>query len=293
MLRAADEHGTGVPLEHLAELLPAEAPHSTHGMVDWLAVHAPSSPVLGGRAFLRPPGRDDLAARRARGEAYLAAASSLFRGALAPVRPLLQCVGVTGSVAYGEPEVGDDCDFLVVTRTGAVWAFLAYTYLRLRFRPPAPQSEFPSTWCFNYVLDDRTVRREFLKPRGFLFAREALTARLLHGEEYYRGLLGGAGWLEGETPRLYDRWKGRGFPELAPIRAAPTLVRVANAALFAPVALYLQLAGLVRNRRLRRAGRGAERFRTITRWNRLAFESEKFGRLTELFAPATAIAPQP
>lgn len=293
VLRAADEHGTGVPLDHLAELLPSGAPQSPGGMVDWLARHAPSSPVVRGRAYLRAPGGDDLESRRARGTAYLSAARDVFLGPLGPMRALVQCVGVTGSVAYGEPVAGDDCDFLVVTRTGAVWAFLAFTYIRLRLAGDRVGAGTPSTWCFNYVLDDRSVRREFVKPRGFLFAREALTARMLHGDEYYRALLGRAGWLEGEAPRLYDRWKGAGFPEIPPVTPAPWAVRFANALLFGPVAAYLQIVGLVRNRRLRRSGRGAERFRTITRWSRLAFESEKFGRLTELYAPASAIAPQP
>ncbi|MCI4345025.1 MAG: hypothetical protein L3J87_05320 [Thermoplasmata archaeon] len=294
VLQVADEFGTGVGLHELSELLTVEAPATPESMERYLAKHAPTSTVSGGVAYRGPPSTrgEELDRRRARGQAYLASASYLVRSFLAPARGLVRCAAVTGSTAYGEPESGDDCDLLVVTRRGALWPFLAFTYLRLRLRRAALPAEAPSVWCFNFVLDERAAVHEFSVPQGFLFAREALTARVVEGESYYRGLVGSAGWLGTEAPRLYARWKQEGFPAAAPEAPAPSFVRVLNVLLFPIVGTYLQAICLLRNWRLRRAGRSGEAFRTVTRLGRLAYETEKFGRLTELFAPATVVAPE-
>jgi hypothetical protein len=294
VLRVADEHGTGVPLDELSALLTSEAPATPATLTDFLGVHAPASTVVGGRAFRGEPRNDgeSLEDRRARGEAYLASASYLMHTFLGPTRRLVRCAAVTGSTAYGEPERGDDCDLLVVTRRGSLWPFLAFTYLRLRLDARALPRDAPPVWCFNYVLDEREARAEFAAPRGFLFAREALTARIIEGAEYYRGLVGSAPWLGAEAPRLYARWRAEGFPDPAHEAAAPLPVRVLNLLLFPLLGAYLQVVSLIRNRRLRRRGRGDEAFRTVTRPGRLAFETEKFGRLTELFAPASRVAPE-
>ncbi|HEV8050288.1 MAG TPA: hypothetical protein VGP88_06810, partial [Thermoplasmata archaeon] len=138
-------------------------------------------------------------------------------------------------------------------------------------------------------LDDRAARAEFRHPRGFLFAREALTARPVAGESYYRGLVHAASWLAEEVPRLYERWRSAGLPELPPERSAPVPVRLLNAALFPVMAWYLTLAALARNRRLIRTGRPAKQFRVVARLDRLAYETRQFDELRTLYTPATAV----
>jgi hypothetical protein len=263
-------------------------------MARYLERHAPQSTIAGGIAYRTSPAAvgETLEQRRARGESYLVSASYLVRSFLAPAGGLVRCAAVTGSAAYGEPEHGDDCDLLVVTRRGSLWPFLAFTYLRLRLRRDVLPAEAPAVWCLNYALDERAARAEFSVPRGFLFAREALTARVVEGEPYYRGIVGAAAWLGEEAPRLYARWRQEGFPAAAPEAPAPVPVRALNLVLYPILAAYLQGMCLVRNWRLRRAGRPGESFRTVTRPGRLAYETEKFGRLTELFAPATVVAPE-
>ena len=293
-LQVADEFGTGVGLDDLSALLTVDAPATPDTMARYLELHAPTTTVARGVAFRNPSAVDGgaLERRRARGQAYLRSASFLVGSFLQPVRGLVRCAAVTGSTAYGEPEHGDDCDLLVVTRRGSLWPFLAYTYLRLRLSRDALPTDAPPVWCFNFALDERAARQEFAAPRGFLFAREALSARVVEGEPYYRGLIGAAEWLGTEAPRLYGRWRQEGFPPATPERAAPSAVRALNLLLFPLVSAYLQAMGLLRNRRLRQAGRREEAFRTVTRLGRLAYETEKFGRLTELFAPASVMAPE-
>jgi hypothetical protein len=294
LLQAANEHATGVPVAELSELLPRGAPSELDSVAEWLSRMAPVTNVVGGVAYLgsppAPPGAEE--DRRERGRRFLRQAHDLLTHVLAPGQSLIQCAAVTGSVAYGEPQAGDDCDLLVVTRRGGLWPFLAFTYLKLRIDPSAYPPSGPPMWCFNYILDEAAAREEFARPRGFLFAREALAARVVTGDRYYRGLLGRTRWLDDEAPRLYDRWRQEGFPAPEPERPAPALVRAVNVLLFPVLAAYLQAVGLIRNHRLRDQGRSGETFRTVTRLRRMAYETEKFGRLTELFAPATVVAPE-
>ena len=81
-----------------------------------------------------------------------------------------------------------------------------------------------------------------------------------------------------------------------PDRPAPLGVRLVNAALFPPLAAYLQLAGLVRNHRLRRQGEPEAAFRTVTHRDRIAFVSYRFERLRAVYdgpAPTGSPAPDP
>jgi hypothetical protein len=281
ILRVAGAHGTGVPLRDLAELLPLDGPRSETDLADWMREHPSLGHVVGRTAF--PAGSSgpgtDLDDRRARGARYWEAAEGLVAGPLRAARPLLRSLAVTGSTAYGEPEEGDDLDFLAVTRASSVWVFLTYSYLRLRLRGRPRDGSADPTPCFNYVLDETAARREFTGSRGLLFAREALTARPVLGRAFYRDLVGSAAWMEGELPRLYARWSSE--PSSASPVPAPTPwpLRLLNGMLFPPVAAYLQLQCLLRNRALRRSGRGDEAFRTVAEYRGLRFVTDRFERL--------------
>ncbi len=281
ILGIAGAHRTGVPVDSLTELLPEDGPRSPTDLVEWIGAHPSIGTVVGARAFLpsfRPP-YSDLDDRRARGERYWNRAVELPAGRLRMVRPLLRTLAVTGSTAYGEPEAGDDLDFLAVTRPDSVWVFLTYTYLRLRLWGLGPTSDDEPGPCFNYVVDEATAKHQFAESRGLLFAREALTSRPIVGEEYYRDLVRSAPWMRDELPRLYARWQA--VPVGAPPShvATPWPVRVLNWALFPLVATYLQMRGLLRNRRLRASGQGDRAFRTVAHYRYLMFATERFERL--------------
>jgi hypothetical protein len=285
ILEVARLHRTGIPVDDLAELLPANAPSNGDHISRWLAEHPHVGEVVGARA-VRPgavPISEVLDERRARGLRYRMRAETLVRETFGPVAPLLRCVGVTGSAAYLEPEAGDDLDLLIITRAGSLWIFLAYAYLALRLgRRPAPADSVDP--CMNYVMDDAEARREFARPQGFLFAREALTTRPLAGADYLRGLVGVSGWLGKEVPRLYARWTAEGPGSDPSPRPAPHALRLLNAFLFVPLAAYLQAVGLVRNHRLQRGGKRGSQFRTVTEFARLTFESRRFDALGAIYA---------
>ncbi len=287
ILDVARLHRTAVALDDLTELLPESAPRDSEGLSRWLADHPQVGEVIGPLAG-RPgalPAPTLLDERRARGVAYRQAAERLVGETLRPVGPLVRCVGLTGSAAYLEPEEGDDLDLLVVTRSGALWVFLSYTYLALHLRRRGAMAPGVDP-CLNFVMDDVEAGVEFGRPRGFLFAREALTTRPLDGEEYLRGLVSANPWLGEEVPRLYSRWTSGGAKADPRPRPAPRAIQALNLALFLPMSAYLQLVGLVRNHRARRRGDPDPGFRTITRLRRLCFQSDRFVRLHRVYEGA-------
>jgi poly-beta-1,6-N-acetyl-D-glucosamine synthase len=294
LLRIAHQFETGIPLDRLTLLLPESAPADPGSLADWLRGRPAVGKVEEGRAFHpASPARIDQE-RVARGERCLAEGQALFRGPLAATRPWVRCLAITGSAAYGEPGPGDDLDLFVVTQTGAQWCFLAWTYLALRVQRWKDRSHAAGALppCFNYVLDDVQAPIEFAQGRGLLFAREALSARVIAGEDYFRGLLGVAPWMGEELPRLY---RSRAGPagSTSGVRA-PVGVRLASAMAFPLLATYLQLTTLYRSARERRRHGANGAFRAVTRWRRLAFESRRFDTLRVRYdltvtAPAASV----
>ena len=289
LVGVAERFGTAVDLETLPALLPPHVAWDADRLRGYLTGRPDLGRIEEGRfvGVGRPaPSVED---RRDRGRAYLAAAQRFAERDLGPVRRWLGCVAVTGSTAYGEPAAGDDLDLFVVTRPGAVWLFLAYAYLevRLRYRPDPAAGRPPP--CFNFVVDAPGAIRELRRPRGFLVARDALTARPLVGADYYKSLLREGAWMERVLPRLYAQERGETpLPPPAPVGWA---WRLANAALFLPMAAFLQARGLRGNARFPADAKPDLAFRTVTGPGRLSFLSSRYESIGELLARPSAARP--
>jgi len=290
LLRVAQRHRAGLTVDELVSLLPSDGPLDRAELLRWAEGRSDLVRLDGDHVY--PTGAAAIGAheRRARAERYQTAARALVAEHLAPVMPWVRCVGITGSTAYGMPERGDDLDLFVVTRRGALWVFLTYTYLAVRLRYGGGRPEERPTPCFNFALDDDLARREFVRPQGLLFAREALTARILHGDDYYGALLAASPWLREELPRLYDERRLTAVDTTLP--PVPVLVRVLNSALYLPVAAYLHLVGLRRSARVGRDGESHGRFRVVTGSGRLSLVTERFELIrSELERPVPAGPP--
>ena len=288
LLDVAREFRAGMPLDRLTELLPDSRFRSEGELKEFLARYELDSP--GGPSavpVVRLPPAD--LKRVQRGIDYLRAAELLVQERLAWLHPWVRCIGVTGSTAYGAPSEGDDLDFYVVTRSGSTSWFLLSTFLTLRLARARQRDAAAPIACFNYVVDDRRAPREFARGQGLLFAREALTARILLGDDYYRGLLARAAWLGEEIPYLFARRTVD--PGDTASRPTPFSVRCLNALAFVPLATYLQLAGLVRNARARRNGESSAVFRTLTSPDGFLFQSRKFEELRRRYEPSTGPSP--
>lgn len=274
LTEVAGEFGVGVPLVELTELLPSTSPTRPEHLEAYLVGRPDLAQVVDRTAYLPPAGTAADPARLRRGAEYFARAEALWDGPLRWLQPTIRCIGVTGSVAYGAPTASDDLDFFVITRAGALPWFLAGTYLmlllvrlgRANFRDPTP--------CFNYVIDERRVAREFAPGQGFMFAREALSARMVRGEDYYRTLLAQFPWMGVEIPRLYAA-RVAGGGDTRP-RPASLLTRLGSALAFVPLATYLRCGGLIRNAQYRRDHREPYLHRTLVAPGRIATLSRRY-----------------
>jgi len=276
ILDVAREFGTGVPVAHLTSLLPGAAPSRPEDLESFLSGRPDLAQVVQRSAYLPTAEATSDPSRVGRGALYRRTAQALVEGPLAWLRPTMRCIGVTGSAAYGEPAAHDDLDFFVVTRAGALPWFLAATYASLRLHGLRARNSSAPVPCFNYVIDERRAPGEFASGRGLLFAREALTAQILEGDDYYRGLLARTPWLGTEIPRLYAARSS--LPGDTSERPASWTVRALSAAVYLPLAAYLQAAGLRRDALARHSSVGAT-FRTLTDPDRIAFQSRRFEEL--------------
>lgn len=285
LLAVAGEHKTGIALEELAALLPADFPGDVAGLTAWIRNHPDRATVADGMASAPGAplaGLQALGDRRLRGEEYWSRVIKLFEGPLSPLRGVVLSAAVTGSVAYREPAPGDDLDVMTITSKGAVWLFLAWAFASLRWsRRAAPPSG--SHWCFNYVLDEPTARLEYSKRGDYLFAREALTARPLLGRSRYRALLADAPWMRDELPRLYAARLAEEVPPEPPSAPRGWAGRLASLTIYPWLAAYLQCAGLYRNHRFRRTGLADSQFKTVTRPGVYALQTERYDRLASIY----------
>ncbi len=293
VLEIAGEHGSGLPVRELTALLPPDRVMDERALLGWLLAHPQSAAVEGAWVFEAGGGMPPQPERRERASRYEASARELVAGPLRATLPWLRCVGVTGSTAYGAPAVTDDIDFLIVARRERLWLAMLRIYLSLRRSRLGSDRTRSVRFCFNYARDDPAVRREFSQTRDFLFAREALSARILYGEEYYRALLGSAPWMRDLIPVLYARCLGT-TSALPPEEPPPPLwVRAANAVAYLVLATYFQTVGLWRNDRLRRRHRAEAAFRTQTTRGAFSFDSVKFEKIRSRYpAPIPPISPR-
>jgi len=272
VLEIAQEFGTTLSVAQVSELLPSTGAADAEVVREFLS----RRPELAS-ARLPTVGTEPDRSRVARAEQYRQSARAVVSGPLRWLARWIRCMGVTGSTAYGAPEPGDDLDFFVVARSAALpWLLLAvYGSLWWARRRGSLRSVPPL--CFNYLVDERRTAREFGSGHGLLFAREVLTAEILSGEDYYRGILAATPALRDEFPRLYDERTRAPGPTDA---SRPTIgTKVLSALAYVPLATYLQLAGLLRNGRARSEHRDSDLFRTVTTFHRFAFESRRFEEL--------------
>ena len=192
--------------------------------------------------------------------------------------PWLRLAAISGSAAYGRSNPSDDIDFFFVTREDRLWVTLTIAMLLAKFQRMKDRS-LP-TYCFNRVMDEVECAKAFGTSREPLFAREALSLRVLRGQPYYRSLLQSARWMSDFFPALYraaDLVDGA-WSEGGRFRAT-WRGSIADWIAFACLASYSSILGLWRNATLRESGKQDSMFRTIIRRGLFAYESRKYDLL--------------
>lgn len=219
-------------------------------------------------------------AKRKRAEGYALVARAIapfFRG------KEVSLVAISGSTSYQSASQADDLDFFCVTRPGFLWAFLVKSMLLSRalrlLRRNTPGI------CFSYAVDEEYAAREFASSNDPLFARDALTTIVVHGEAVYQQLLKKSSWMSEYYPQLFKR-RARDpnmNEEFAMPSAASSSLKFFNKLLHFVVGNYIATKSAMLNRKFRKLGKSSSLFRLRVGEDHFILESERYSQLRSLY----------
>lgn len=136
-----------------------------------------------------------------------------FARDLARMCPFVEVVALSGSVASGGYEPGDDIDFDLVVQKGTKYtSYLlatlmgfryAWKYRHLELHPLHRTPILPKITCINVVWPEDQTRPFVRKDAGLAF--ELLHCQPLLGSERFQRVLADNAWLRGFFPQVYDR----------------------------------------------------------------------------------------
>ncbi len=153
--------------------------------------------------YLTLPGRGYLSAvrrRRAQTAADLWPLARRFGGLLAAL-PFVRMVGVTGSLAAGNPDDRADLDYLIVSQPGRLWLVRAGAILIVR-----AAAAVGARLCPNYIVSTRALA---LAHHDLYTAHELLQLVPLAGPTVYRRLRALNTWADQMLP---NRSRGDALP---------------------------------------------------------------------------------
>jgi hypothetical protein len=180
-------------------------------------------PTMGGvlveDGFVHLEGKGYVDACKRRVEAH-GRLEALYRGVaeeytkdLVRLCPWVRCVMLVGSAATGGLCEGDDLDLNIVVddrrkfSTLLVGSMLNRKYaLKYRSRLKYARSHhymLPMFMCLNIVWEDREVRPFRRQDRQMAY--ELMSAKVLAGEDHFKGMLDANGWLRDIYPQMFER----------------------------------------------------------------------------------------
>ncbi|MDA4132588.1 MAG: hypothetical protein OK454_05625, partial [Thaumarchaeota archaeon] len=110
-------------------------------------------------------------------------------------------VSVSGSNSFLSARKEEDIDFFCVTKTNGMWPFMLRALILARIHRLANKDV--AEVCFSCIMDERWAMQAFRKKQHAIFARDALTAKVIGGESTYHLLLEEARWMEDYFPAFY------------------------------------------------------------------------------------------
>jgi len=235
---------------------------------------------------------------RARARSNVLAAEG-FAGLCADGR--VRLLAVAGGNSYKSARLGDDIDLFCVTGRDSLWVFMLRSLLLARIYRASRRC---APFCFSYVMDEADAARTFAETRDALFARDALTARVLVGRGFYRSLLERGSWMAGFFPRMYARGLREAEGPARPAALSRGGSRTLNALLYRTVGTYVRMKAYLLNRRYRSALDTPAVFRVLIGPGHCVYESNRYdglrrmyegglGRPSSFSLPAAGAGPSP
>ena len=190
-------------------------------------------------------------------------------------------VAVAGTNSYLSASVGDDIDFYCITKTDGMWAFMLKSLILSRISSLVRRDGPP--FCFSFVLDEKRANEELGRPKNALYARDALTAKVISSSVAYRRILENASWMRSYFPNAYDRRLGEASLRKNPNPAAERGSSVINSLLFITLGSYVSLRAWILNRRLAKQGRADAIFKTTIGPGHLEYASRRYLELGKMY----------
>lgn len=191
-------------------------------------------------------------------------------------------IAISGSTSYQSPSAADDLDIFCITNPDHLWTFLTKSLLLARFLHVFRRNE--PRICFSYAVDKNFVEKEFLPARDALFARDALTTVVVHGQEFYEELLKKSTWISNYFPHLYQRRTSATRLEDAREQAASSPSRkFLNILLQVLVGNYIAFKSAMLNRKLRNQRKFSSLFSTKIGPDHCIFESVRYAKLRAMY----------
>ncbi len=195
-------------------------------------------------------------------------------------------VSVSGGNSYLSASEDEDIDFFCVTRTDGMWIFILRGLILARLHRLA-NKDVPQL-CFSCTMDERRARQEFREKQSPIFARDALTAKVIGGHTAYHSLLREAEWMEVYFPSFYGMrlretaLQGRRWPpdELGERRGSAVL----NSFLYHTLGSFLRMKSWALNRKLTKTAWHSSIFETRIGKGHYVLESNRYRNLRRLYA---------
>ncbi|HUI01828.1 MAG TPA: hypothetical protein VLX56_09405 [Nitrososphaerales archaeon] len=191
-------------------------------------------------------------------------------------------VSVSGANAYLSAGEHEDIDFFCVTRPDGMWAFMLKALLLARIHMLAHR-EVPEI-CFSCIMDEAWATGAFRAKQPPIFARDALTAKVIGGKVALHALLSEAKWMEGYFPVLYGmrlRETETGGEEAKTHRRRGS--SVLNSFLYVTLGSFLRMKSWARNRSLMKASSPSSIFATRIGKGHFIQESTRYRRLRNMY----------
>ena len=190
-------------------------------------------------------------------------------------------VAVAGTNSYLSAAEGDDIDYYCITKTDGMWTFLLKSLILSRVRSMVRRNAPP--FCFCFVMDEKKATEEITRPKGALYARDALTAKVISGGDEFHKILENATWMRPYFPTVYDHkmaeLAGGGGQGPYPKKGS----RVVNTLLFLSLGSYVRLRAWVMNRKLAKQRKSDAIFKAWIEPGRLEYAARRYVELGKMY----------
>lgn len=218
--------------------------------------------------------------RRERAKANLKIAGAFGR----TIKDGTVLVSVSGANSYLSAREDEDIDFFCVTKTNGMWPFMLKALMLARLHRLA-NGDVPEL-CFSCIMEERWARQAFRARQPSIFARDALTAKVISGVVAYHALLEEASWMRSHFPVFYAMRLQETRPEelrdgneAAPGEGSIVL----NSFLYYILGSFLRVKSWALNRRLTKAARRSAIFKTKIGKGHYIYESNRYRELRVIY----------